>query len=111
MLIGGVVNNQLGDDLDILFMGRIQKLLELPDVTISGIDTVVISNIVPVIPLGRGVKWQQPYGGNSQVLEIIQLFHETFKVANAIPVSVTKGLNMGFINDGIFIPVQFVVKL
>src|SRR5436305_79189 len=64
----------------------------------------VVGDIVAVVALRRGKKRQQPDTGDSQLLEVIELEHQTAKIADAIVIAVGEGLYVGFVDDGVFVP-------
>ena len=64
-------------------------------------DVGVVGDVVAVILQGRGVKGQQPDGGDPQVLQIIQLLGEPPEIADAVLVAVIKGADVHLVNDGV----------
>ena len=74
-------------------------------------DVGIIGDVVAVISQGRGVKGQQPDGGDPQILEVIQLLGETPEVPNTVLVAVIEGAHVQFINDGILIPQRVISQL
>ncbi len=58
VLIGSVVDDQLGDDTDTSVMCLVNELAKITQCPIVGMHIPVIRDIVPVISHGRGVEWQ-----------------------------------------------------
>ena len=104
MLIGGMVDDQLGDHPEPPPMGLTEEGLKIPQGAVLGVDAGVIGDVVAVIPEGRRVERQQPDGRDPQVLEIIQLLGEAFKIPDAIPVEVIKRADVDLVDDGVFVP-------
>jgi hypothetical protein len=52
MLIGSMVQHQLGDDAQAAAMRLFQKILEIPQRSVGGMDAVVVGNIVAVVAPG-----------------------------------------------------------
>src|SRR5439155_21785300 len=85
-------------------MRRIKKCAEISERTEVWIDVEIISNVVTVITLRRGIKRQEPDSRDAEFLEIIELFDQATEVAHPIAVAVTKRLNVQFIDDRVLVP-------
>src|SRR6202030_3121818 len=68
------------------------------------IYVVVIGNVVTVIAHGRWIKREEPERGDAKFLEVIELFDQPAKIADAVAVTVVKGFNMELVDDGVFVP-------
>jgi len=90
-------------------MRFLQKFFEIVDIAISGIDMIVVGNIISVVFERRGVEGQQPDGRYAQIFEIIEFFKQTLEITNSITIAITKGFNVQFVNDRVFVPVQLIV--
>ena len=73
MLIGGVINDQLSDHLDISLMGSLDKFFKLFNRTVRWIYGVVIHDVIPVVLERRRVKRKQPDSCNTNIFQVIQL--------------------------------------
>src|SRR4051812_33566902 len=60
MLVGSVVQYQLGDDAQVASMRLAEEDLQLAQCPVSGIDVGVISNVVAVVFERRGIEGQEP---------------------------------------------------
>ncbi len=49
MLVGGVVDDKLGNYFQVSFVRFLDKLGQLADISIGGIDILIIRNIVAII--------------------------------------------------------------
>src|SRR4051812_20711200 len=104
MLVRCMIDDKFRNHFQFSLVCFIEKFLEVIHCSITGIDTVIICNIITIIPQGRWIKREYPYCCYSEFLEIIQFFHETLEIANTIFVTVTKGFYVEFINNSVFIP-------
>ncbi len=73
MLVGRVIQDQLGDDADAPAMGFAQEGLEVGERSIRGMDVRVVRDVIAVILERRRIKGKKPDGRDAQVLQIIEL--------------------------------------
>src|SRR6185437_4019993 len=59
VLVGGVVDDELGDDAKAALLGLLDKALEVLHRPEIGIDRAVIGDVVAVVASGRGIERQQ----------------------------------------------------
>src|SRR5690242_6572758 len=104
MLVGGVVDYQFRDDAQSAFVRLAQKFLEVGQVAVNGVDSAVIRNVVSIIAQRRRIKRQQPDGGNSEILQIVELRRQSAKIADAVRVAVAERTHVRLVDDGSFIP-------
>jgi hypothetical protein len=104
MLIGGVVDNQLGDDADVAAVGRIDQLIEVVDRAVARMDVLVIGDVVAVVLERRRVERLQPETRDPEALEVVELLREAGKVADAVVGAVEKGADVRLVDDGVFVP-------
>jgi hypothetical protein len=91
-------------------MSLSDELLEISQRSVIRVNLEIIGDIVAVVPQWGRIEWKYPYGGYSQIIQIIQLLGKAFEITHAIAVTVKEGLDMHFINDGVLIPKGIVVK-
>ena len=106
MLIGGMVDNQLGNNFQTTLMRFIEKCSKVVDRTVIGIDIHIIGNIIPIVSQRRRIKRQQPDRRNTKTFKIGQLLAKSLKITNTVIVAVKKCFDMSFINDGILVPLR-----
>ena len=109
VLVGCVVNNQLGDNFEIPGVRFLQKTLKIPDRPVGGMHTGVVRDIIAVVPPWRRVKRQHPDRVNAQIMQIIQLTREAAEVTHAVAVAVHVGSHVQLVDNRIFVPVVFSV--
>ena len=55
MLIRGVVHDHIHDDADVSFLRFGDKLVEVREITVLGVDIFVVGDVVTKVNLGRRV--------------------------------------------------------
>src|SRR5947209_653686 len=104
MLIGGVIDDQFGDDTQAAPMGFLEEHLEIAQRTVRRMDIAEIGDVVAVVLPGRREKREQPNRRYAQLFEVVELLRESPEVAHAIRVAVVKGADVGLVNNRVFIP-------
>ena len=110
MLVGSVIDDQLGDHANAAPVRLAQKDSEILQRAVIGMDAGVVGDIVTVVAQRRGIKGQQPERRDAQVLEIIELFREPDKIADAVAVAVAKGAHVDLVDDRVLVPERVVVQ-
>src|SRR5439155_9601210 len=67
-----------------------------------------------VITKWRRIKRKKPNGGDTELLEIIQLLDQTTKIPHSVAVAVTKSFDVQFVDDCVLVPKRigiFAVRL
>ncbi len=49
MLVGGVVEHDLGDDAQVAFVRLVEESLELAQVAVRGVDAAVVGDVVALV--------------------------------------------------------------
>ena len=88
MLVGGVVQHQLGNDANAAAVGLLDEQLEVGQRAVVGVDGGVVGDVVAVVAQRRGIKRQQPERRDAQVLEIIELLGQAPEITDAVAVAV-----------------------
>ena len=104
VMIGGVVDHQFRDHLQAALVRRGQKRLEIGERSVVRVYVVIVGDVVAIIAQGRGIKGQQPESGHAQLLEVIELFDQAAKIADAISIAVMEGLNVQLVDYGVLVP-------
>src|SRR3954471_13285192 len=104
MLIRGVVDDQLGDHPQLSPLGLLHEAAKVLHRAEIGIDVTVVRNVITVVAPRRWIEWQQPQGGDPEILEIVQLAGEAGEISDTVAVAVGKRLDVKLINDGVFEP-------
>ena len=104
VLIGGVVDDQLDDDLHAALVGSVEELLEIVEGAVGRIDVDVVGDVVAVVAQGRGEEREQPEAGDAEVLEVIEAGEQAGEVADAVAVGVLESADMELVDDGVLVP-------
>jgi len=76
-----VVDDQLGNDAQAAGVGGVEDFLEVGERAVGGVDFGVIGDVVAVVLQRRGIEGQQPDGGDTGVLEVVELLGKSLEVA------------------------------
>ena len=104
MLIGGVVDDQVHDDLDAALVGAGQQLVEIGHGAELFHDLLIVGDVVAVVVVGGAVDGAHPDDVDAQFLQIVQLADDTAQIADAIAVAVTEGAGVNLIDNTFFPP-------
>ena len=104
VLVGGVVDDEFGDDPQAALLGFLDEAAEILHRPEIGIDVAVIGDVVAVVAAGGGVERQQPQRGDAEILQIPEFFGQPGKVADAVIVAVGEGLDVELIDDRVLVP-------
>ena len=104
MLVGGVVDDELDDDLHVAAMGFGEEVLEVVEGAVAGVDVDVVGDVVAVVAEGRGEEGEEPEAGDAEILEVVEAGDEAGEVADAVAVGVLEGADVQLVDDGVFVP-------
>src|SRR5262244_2418932 len=104
MLVGRMIDDELGEYSQLPPLGLLHEAAEIGHGAEIGIDGAVVRNIVAVVTTGRGIERQQPKGCDAEILQIVKLFGQSCKIADAVVVAISKCLDMKLIDDRILEP-------
>ena len=104
MLVGRVVDDELGNDPQAALLGFLDEAAEILHRPEIGIDVAIIGDVIAVVAAGGGVERQQPQRGDAEILQISQFLGQPGKVADAVIVAVGEGLDVELIDDRILVP-------
>ena len=105
VLVGGMVDDEFGDDAQAAAVGFRDESLEIPHRSVARIDRAVVGDVVAVVAQRRGVERQHPDGGDAEVLDMVEALHEAGEVADAVVVGILEGLDVELVDDGVLVPV------
>src|SRR5947207_1001952 len=104
VLVGGVVDHQLGDDTQLAAMRLAHKGFEVAHAAIGGMDVLVIGDVVAVVAQGRGIERQQPQRGDPEILQVVELARQPLEIADPVIVGVEERLDVQLIDDRVLVP-------
>ena len=85
-------------------MGFVQKPLKIVQRSVALVDAGVVGDVVAVVPQRRMEKRQEPDRRDAQIADVVELFGQARKIADAVPVGVAIGPDMQLINHRILEP-------
>jgi hypothetical protein len=81
-----------------------QKLPEILQCSVAGMDGVVIRDVVAIVAQRRGEERHEPYRVDPQFLEVVELLFKPLKIADAIPVAVVERADVDLVDDRVLVP-------
>src|SRR6266536_419160 len=99
MPIGGVVGDQIENDLEALRMGRRDQRVEVVQTPEPRIDVGVVRDVVDEVCHGRREDWRQTNRIDSELEEIRQALREPAQVTDAVTIGVLKRARIDLIDD------------
>src|SRR4051812_41583639 len=104
MLIGGVIDDELRQHLDVTRMRGLEERLEIVDRAVRWVDRLVRRDVVAVVLERRWIEWQQPDAGGTELLNVVELLDHTAEVAEAVAIGVAERLDVQLIDDRVLVP-------
>ena len=89
---------------DAALFAAVGELDEIAEGAVSGIDVVIVGDVVAVVAKGGRLKRHQPDGGHADALEIVEAIHQAAEIADAVAVGVHESGDRQAVNDGVFVP-------
>ena len=109
VVVAGVVQDEVGDDMDVPLLALGHQLLEVGHGAVLGIDVIVVPNVILVVGL-TGMDGHEPDTVDAQLLEVVQLGDDTLQVTNAVTVGVAEGIDENFVEGTVVIIRRFAKK-
>ena len=103
VLIGGVVDDQVHHELDVVLVRGFEQLIEVFHGAELGHDGTVVGDVVAVVIVRGGVDGGEPQHLNAQLGEVRDLLGDTGQVADAVAVGVVEGAGVDLVDNG-FLP-------
>ena len=104
MLIRGVIQDHFDDDPDAPLVGRVEKLPEILQCSVAGMDGVVIGDVVAVVAQRRGEEGHEPNRVDPQFLKVVELCFKPLEIADAISVAVMESADVDLIDERVLVP-------
>ena len=102
--VGGVIENQLGDDPQVTPVRLAHEGAELRPRAVLRVDVAVVGDVVAVVAPRGGVERQQPQCVDAEVLDVVELARQAGEVAAAVVVAVEEGADVHLVDDRILEP-------
>src|SRR5262249_41637133 len=110
VLVGGVVDDQLGDDPQAAAVGGVEEVAGVLEGAVAGGDGGVVGDVVAGVLERRGVERQQPDGGDAEVLQVVEALPQTAEFADAVHAAVLEGSYVDLVDDGVLVPEWVVLR-
>jgi hypothetical protein len=108
MLVGRVVQDELGDDAQPPPMRLTEEHFEVLQRAAIRVNVEVVGRVVPVVLHRRRVERQEPQRGDAELLEVIELLGQTREIADAVAIRVEERPDPQLVEDGVFVPERIV---
>ena len=104
MLIGRVIDDELGDDPDLAPVRFLDEAIEVVQRSVGGVNVLVVGDVVAVVLERRRIEGQQPQRIDAEPLEIRELAGQARKVTDAVGRAVDKRPHMRLVDDRVLVP-------
>jgi len=104
VLVGGVVQHQLGDHPEVLAAGFAEQQPEVAQGSVGLVDRLVVGDVVAVVLQRRRVEGQQPQRGDPELLEVLELRHQAAQVPDPVAVRIVERPDVHLVDDGVLVP-------
>ena len=104
MLVGRVVDDEIGDHAQPAVPGDGHELGEVAERAEARVDGVVVGDVVAVVAVGGRVERHQPDAGDPEPGEVVDVLGESAEVADAVAVGVGERLHVEAVDDGVLPP-------
>jgi len=104
VLVGGVVDDQLGDDPDPAIVRLGDETPHVVERPVCGVNPGVVGDVVAVVAQRRGKEGQEPQRGDAEILQVVELARQALEIADAVIRAVEERLDVELIDDGVFVP-------
>ena len=111
VLVGGVVDHQLGDDADVPLVRRVEERPKVLDRAVRRVDLLVRGDVVAVVLERRRIERQQPDRVRAELADVVELLDQSAEVAVAVGVRVAEALDVELVDDRVFVPEGGVVRV
>ena len=104
VLVGGVVDDQVGDHADAAVARGPDQLDEVAVGAEPGVDAEEVGDVVPVVPVGRRVERHQPQAGDPELGEVVDAAGQPGEVADPVAVGVLERLDVDAVDHRVLPP-------
>jgi hypothetical protein len=99
-----VIHHQIYDHPNAPLLRSVSEFHEIADRAVSGVDAVIVGDVVTVVLTRRRLKGHQPYRGYSEPVQVIQPSHQPWEITDPVGVRVHIGSDREAIDDRILVP-------
>jgi len=99
-----VIYDEIHDNPDAALLGLICEIDKITGGAMSGVDSVIIGNVITTIKIRGWLKWLEPETSDAEAGKVIEASRKTFKVPDTVTVRIHKRANVETVNNRVFIP-------
>ena len=104
VLVGGVVDHQIHDDLDAPGVGLGQQPVKVGHGAELVHNGLIVADVVAVVVVGGAVDGGEPDYVGAQLLDVVQLAGDAGQVPDAVAVGVAEAAGVDLVDDALFPP-------
>ena len=108
MLVGGVVDHQLGDHPHAARMRRGDEALGVGQRAVVGMHAAIVGDVVAVVEARRGIERQQPDRVDAEIGDVVELGDQAGEIADAVVVGIEERLDVQLVDDRVLVPERIV---
>ena len=105
VLIAGMVDDQVHNDLHALCVGGRQAGIEGLHAAEHGVDILIVRDVIAAVHPGRGVQGRKPQPITAQTFDIVQALDHAVQVPHAVAIAVPEAPGPDLIKNRILIPI------
>ncbi len=107
MLVGGMVEHQIHDNVDVTLVRFTQQAVKVLQITKLRVDGVIIRNVIAKVHVGGGGNGGEPDAVDAELLQVIEVLDDAGQVADAVRVGVLKGTRVDLVDNAILSTIIF----
>ncbi len=104
MLVGGVVDDQLGDDPQLALVRLADEPTHVAQRAVVGMHPRVVGDVVAVVTERGGIEGHHPDGGDPEVGEVVEARGQAPEVADAVARGIPEGPHRDLVDDRVLVP-------
>ena len=108
MLVGGVIDDELGDHLQSQPVRLAQHGAKIVERAELRMHVLIVGNVVAVVLERRGIEGHQPDGVDPEVPDVVELGGQALEIADAIVVRIEERLDVELVDDRVLVPERVV---
>ena len=108
MLVGGVVDDQLGDHAQAARVRGRDEALDVAHRAVVGMHRAVFGDVVAVVAPRRGIERQQPDRVDAELGDVVELLHQAGEIADAVIVGIEERFHVQLVDDRVLVPERVV---
>jgi hypothetical protein len=111
MLVGGMVDDELGDDANAAGVRRRDEALEFGERSVILADVAIFGDVVAVILSRRRIEGEEPDRVYTEAVDIVELCVEAGEIADAVVVGVEERFDVQLIDYRVLVPERVLDEL